>query len=103
VVELRRDVDVGRPAVVADAGERARDRCGGVDDHDVARLEQVREIVEAAVVDAVRTRDEQTYPVAGNSAPLGWDRRLACRWKLERHAPLVEDAHAVAGARSLAR
>jgi len=79
VVERSRDVDENPTSVGPSPVDRSRQRGGGVDDHQVARREQIGQVMEPPVRDHAGPSNEQPHSVARHSSALGWCRRLATR------------------------
>jgi hypothetical protein len=102
VVEVRRHVQRHRPPVAVPGVERGREGRGGVDDEQVAGVEDVGELVEPPVLDDAGTGDEQPHAVPGETSVLGRFVGLRARREPEgRHGQHGHDA--TAGVRSAAR
>ena len=102
VVEIRRHVQRHRPPVAVPGVEGGREGRGGVDDEQVAGVEDVGELVEPPVLDDAGTGDEQPHAVPGETPVLGGF--VGLRAGREQEGRLGQHGHdATAGVRSAAR
>ena len=83
VVENRRDVHGSAPTVRTAPIDSCRKRGGGVHNHEVTRLQQVRQVMEPSVLDQLRAGDEESDAVTCHAAALGWRGGIAAERQCE--------------------